>query len=43
MLPPFRGPAFIEGVARQLKGECCESILQLIVERDAEDPGHVLH
>lgn len=40
---PFRGIAFIEEVARQIKSECRDRLLQRIAQRDADDPGRTLH
>ncbi|WP_144157961.1 hypothetical protein [Paraburkholderia sp. BCC1885] len=42
-ITPFRGIAFIEEVARQIKIECRDSLLQRIALRDADDPGRTLH
>jgi hypothetical protein len=43
VVAPFRGNAFIEEVARQIKSECRDSLLQRIAELDADDPGRTLH
>jgi hypothetical protein len=43
VVAPFRGNAFIEEVARQIKSECRDSLLQRIAEREADDPGRTLH
>jgi hypothetical protein len=40
---PFRGNAFIEEVARQIKSECRDSLLQHITARGADDRGRTLH
>jgi hypothetical protein len=43
VVAPFRGNAFIEEVARQIKSECRDSLLRHIAKRDADDPGRTLH
>ncbi|WP_144156141.1 hypothetical protein [Paraburkholderia sp. BCC1885] len=40
---PFRGNAFIEEAARQIKRECRDHLLLHIAKRDADDPGRMLH
>jgi hypothetical protein len=40
---PFRGHAFVENVARQIKTECRERVLQQIVGRAAASSRHTLN
>jgi hypothetical protein len=43
VVAPFRGHAFIEEVARQIKSECRDSLLPHIAGREADNPGRTLH
>lgn len=43
VVAPFRGNALIEEVARQIKSECRESLLQYIAGRGTDDPSRTLH
>jgi hypothetical protein len=42
LVAPFSGNAFIEEVARQIKSECRDSLLQHIAEYDVNDPHRTL-